>query len=205
MARVIIMIQPLHSDFLILVDRVRQGDAFAWEELHRIYNPKLRRVIRAKLRAMNNRVRDLYDTCDFSSELWGVLYSKLPSLQISSESDLLGFLTKAAQDKICDATRRQTASKRNSSRTCSLESSADEDSGGIEPPSHEPTPSKYAMANELTDAIHSQCNEMGFDSSLIMQLKTQHYTNQEVSEQTGIHVRKVQRVVNELRKRLLNV
>jgi DNA-directed RNA polymerase specialized sigma24 family protein len=46
---------------------------------------------------------------------------------------------------------------------------------------------------------------MGDEISLIMQLKTQDYTNQEVSAKTGINLRKVQRGVSELRKRLMSV
>ena len=204
MARVIIMIQPVQSEFLILLEQARQGDSLAWHELHRIYNPKIKRVIRNRLQSINNRVRDLYDTCDFSSELWQVLYSRLPALSINSETDLLSFMCKVAQDKINDATRRRMACKRNSSRTRSLDA-ADDEPGGMDPPSHEPTPSKYAIAKELSHTIDLESRRMGDEISLIMQLKTQDYTNQEVSAKTGINLRKIQRGVSELRKRLMSV
>jgi RNA polymerase sigma factor (sigma-70 family) len=205
MARVIIMIQPIQSEFLTLLEQARQGDSFAWNELYRIYNPKIKRVIRNRLQSINNRVRDLYDTCDFSSELWQVLYSRLPALSINSETDLLSFMCKVAQDKINDATRRRMACKRNSSRTRSLDAVAADEPGGMDPPSHEPTPSKYAIAKELSHTIDSESRLMGDEISLIMQLKTQDYTNQEVSAKTGINLRKVQRGVSELRKRLMSV
>lgn len=198
------MIQPSsHDGFGQLVTRIRNGDQDAWEEFHRIYEPKLRSVIRHRLRIINRRMRTVYDTCDFTSELWKTIWVRLPGLQIKDEDDFIGFMTHVAWQKIIDASRKQTTQKRDSNRERSLYDHDPDESCGIEPASQEPTPSQYAMAEEVRNALERESEELDDDSALIIRLKSQDYTNHEVAEATGMHLRKVQRLLKSLSSRFL--
>lgn len=203
-----IMLQPDASEgfgqrdrFGQLVTRVRGGDHEAWDEFHRLYEPKLRSVIRNKLRIADGRVRNIYDTCDFSSELWRLLWVRLPVIQIRNEEDLFSFMTDLAKKKIIDISRKQHAQKRDSKRQRLLDYDA-EGATSTQLKSHEPTPSQYAMAEETLDKLERESKALNDDSALILQLKSrQNLTNHEVSEATGMDMRKVQRLLKKLSTR----
>jgi len=196
------MIRPDACDgFGQLVTRIRGGDQEAWEEFHRIYEPKLRSVIRNRLRIINRRMRTVYDTCDFTSELWKTIWVRLPGLQIQNEDDFIGFMSHVAWQKIVDASRKQTAHKRDSNRQRYLYDQDPDDRIALEPASHEPTPSQYAMAEEVRNAIEKESESLDDDTALILRLKSQGSTNHEVAEATGMHLRKVQRLLKLLSTR----
>ncbi len=195
------MVPDACDGFGQLVSRIRSGDKEAWEEFHRIYEPKLRSVIRNRLRIINRRMRTVYDTCDFTSELWKTMWARLPGLQIQNEDDFIGFMSHVAWQKIVDASRKQTTQKRDSNRQRSLYEGDAEERRIPEPASPEPTPSQYAMAEEVRHALERESETLDDDSAIILRLKSQNYTNHEVAEATGIHLRKVQRLLKSLSNR----
>lgn len=188
-----------HDPFQMLVDRVKHGDPLAWHQFVEQYDPKLRRVIRNRLRLFSRKMRSVYDTGDFSSELWATLMQRLPSLQIQNESDFLALMNQIAFQKIVDASRKQTAIKRDSNRDRSVIIESDQNVRLFEPQSHEPSPSQYAMAEEVKEQLTQEAGLIEGDSALIIRLKSQNYTNHEVAEATGINIRKIQRVLKSLR------
>ena len=179
--------------------RVKQGDSLAWSQFIEQYDPKLRRVIRNRLRLFSRKMRSVYDTGDFSSELWATLMERLPSLQIQNESDFLAFMNHMAYQKIIDAARKQTAVKRDSNRDQEWILNSDHDHTAFEPKSHEPSPSQYAMAEEVRERLTYEAELIESDSALIIRLKCQNYTNHEVAEATGMNLRKIQRLLKSLR------
>ena len=197
------MVQPgIQDSFVNLVDRVRQGDPLAWEFFVKTYDPKLKSVIRNRLKLMNRKMCTIYDTADFSSELWKTLMVRLPNLQISDEADFMGFMSHVAWQKILDVSRKQTAHKRDSNRAYSMN---DPHLGyaNMDPASHEPTPSQYAMAEEVRLALTKESEIVDSDSAIIMRLKSQDYTNYEVSQKTGMNLRKVQRLLKQFHTRFI--
>ena len=188
-----------HDPFQLLVDRVKQGDSLAWSQFVEQYDPKLRRVIRNRLRLFSRKLRSVYDTGDFSSELWATLMERLPSLQIQNESDFLAFMNHIAYQKIIDVARRQVAIKRDSNRDRSFYINSYQSHGLFEPKSHEPSPSQYAMAEEVRERLTHEAGLIESDSALIIRLKSQNYTNHEVAEATGMNLRKIQRLLKSLR------
>ncbi len=195
------MVPDACDGFGQLVTRIRSGDKEAWEEFHRIYEPKLRSVIRNRLRIINRRMRTVYDTCDFTSELWKTMWARLPCLNIQNEADFINFMSHVASQKIVDVSRKQTTLKRDSKRQRSLYEGDPEERRIPEPASHEPTPSQYAMAEEVRFALEKESATLDDDSAIILRLKSQNYTNHEVAEATGIHPRKVQRLLKSLANR----
>jgi DNA-directed RNA polymerase specialized sigma24 family protein len=112
----------------------------------------------------------------------------------------MGFMSHVACQKIMDVMRKQMTQKRDSSREISLHEKTDI-FRPMDPKSHEPTPSQYAMAEEVRQALTHESDEVDSDSALIMKLKSQNYTNHEISQSTGIHLRKVQRLLKNIKHR----
>lgn len=199
------MVQPgIQESFGQLVDRIRQGDPSAWDCFVKTYDPKLKSVIRNRMRLMNRRLRSIYDTGDFTSEIWKTLMVRLPSLQINDEAAFMGFMTHVAWQKIIDMSRKQTSRKRDSNRDVSIYDPHME-RHSFDPKSHEPTPSQYAMAEEIRQELTRESEAVDGDCALIMKLKSQDYTNHEVAEATGMNLRKVQRLLKQFHDRFVQL
>jgi DNA-directed RNA polymerase specialized sigma24 family protein len=104
-----------------------------------------------------------------------------------------------AYQKIIDVARKQVAIKRDSNRDRSFYINSDQSHGLFEPKSHEPSPSQYAMAEEVRERLTHEAGLIESDSALIIRLKSQNYTNHEVAEATGMNLRKIQRLLKSLR------
>jgi len=124
---------------------------------------------------------------------------RLPNLQIQNESDFLAFMNHIAYQKIIDVARKQVAIKRDSNRDRSFFIDSDQSHPLFEPKSHEPSPSQYAMAEEVRERLTYEAGLIESDSALIIRLKSQNYTNHEVAEATGMNLRKIQRLLKSLR------
>ena len=184
--------QQQSVSFTELIDRIKTGDRLAFEEFFARYDPKVRSVIRNRLRSYHHKLRSLYETGDFSNDIWSTLWQRMPALQVQDEKDFLSQLNRITEDKIIDAYRKQNARKRDIARQQPLHSGQD-DGAGMELASHEPTPSKYAMATELGEAIDTKSANLGEEIQLICKLKKENYSNLEIAQATGMHVRKIQR------------
>lgn len=184
--------QPPSEAFKELIARIQSGDRMAFDEFFARYDPKVRSVIRNRLRNYHQKLRSLYETGDFSNDIWSTLWQRMPALSVEDESDFFWQLNRIAEDKIIDASRKQSARKRNVAREERIYPGID-GSSGMELASHEPTPSKYAIATELGEAIDSKSANLGEEFQLICRLKKENYSNHEIAQATGMHVRKIQR------------
>ncbi|MBX6311861.1 MAG: sigma-70 family RNA polymerase sigma factor [Isosphaeraceae bacterium] len=184
----------LHSRTSDLFARAQAGDQAAWEELFKACNPKIRRAVKRKL---NPALRSLYDSSDFASDVWKSLAAKADRFDFPSLDALMAFLVQAVHQKIIDEHRRQHALKNDIERNRALEEMGD---GGFELPSSDPTPSQEALANEVRERLLDR--EDGLERTVLELKIEQHLSNEEVAERTGLHVRKVQRFLKQLRESL---
>jgi RNA polymerase sigma factor (sigma-70 family) len=175
-----------------LFARARAGDQDAWEELFRTCYPKVIRVVRRKL---NPPMRSLYDSADFASDVWKSLAAKFDRFDFPTIDSLMAFLKQAAEQKVIDEYRRRHTQKRDIGLERPIEATT---SQGLEPTalrSAEPTPSQVAQASEGLELILEGLTE---DQRRVVHLKRHGYTNEEIAERTGWHVRKVQRFIKDL-------
>lgn len=180
-----------------LIERINAGDSLAFDEFFARYDPKVRSVIRNRLRYYHHNLRSLYETGDFSNDIWSTLWQRMPALEVTDEREFFSQLCRITEDKIIDASRKQRARKRDFKREEPIYSGRD-GSEGMELASHEPTPSKYAIASELDQAIDSKSANMGEEIQLICRLRKENYSNHEISQATGMHVRKIQRLLKQV-------
>lgn len=170
-------------------EEAQKGDPVAWEALFRECYPKVRRVVRRKL---NRSMRSLYDSTDFANDAMERLAANIDLLQFPSFGSLIAFLAQVAEQKVIDEYRRQHTLKHDISRERPL---AANDAGPIQVPSHDPTASQFAQANEFHERLLARDDET---ERVIIELRQQGYATMDIAEKTGWNVRKVQRFLKEL-------
>jgi RNA polymerase sigma factor (sigma-70 family) len=176
-----------------LFARARAGDEAAWAELVDHCYDRVRRVVRRKL---GGPMRTLYDSTDFTNDVFKSLVAKSEWFDFPSLEALKAHLVQAAKRKVIDEYRRQHRQRRDIDRQHRFDEMGDgEGTGGYEPPGHDPTPSQNAQADETREQILS--GHSGSERDVLI-LKTQNFTNEEAAAQTGLHLRKVQRLVKKV-------
>jgi RNA polymerase sigma-70 factor (ECF subfamily) len=168
-----------------LFARARAGDQEAWAQLFDHCYDKVRRVVRRRL---DRPMRSLFDSTDFANDVFKSLVAKSDRFDFPNMAALRAYLEQAARQKLIDEYRRQHRQKRDRSREHRL--LEDDEGGTLEPPASGPTPSQFAVERETRETLLA--GQSGADRRII-ELKDQGYSNEEVAEQTGLHVRKVQR------------
>jgi RNA polymerase sigma factor (sigma-70 family) len=179
------------TDAQDLFTRARTGDQDAWKELFETCYPKVLRVIRRKLNSPS--IRSLYDSTDFAGDVWKSLAANAERFDFANIDSLIGFLVKAVDRKLADEYRRQLSQKRDIGRNRPI----DGDRGDRELPSSDPTPSQVAVVNESWERILAGLADE--QEREVIRLKREGYSNEEITNKTGWHIRKVQRFLSELR------
>lgn len=169
-----------------LFARARAGDPAAWEELFRKCYPK---VIRAVRRKLNPPMRSLFDSTDFASDVMKSLAANVERLEFTSFDALMSFLAKVAQQKVIDEYRKAHTLKRDVARCQPIHSGGD-DGESLVVQSADPTASQVARATEVHEMLLSGQGAPGRE---VIELKEKGYTCNEIAEQTGWNLRKVQR------------
>ena len=98
--------------------RIRDGDEDAARELLRRYEAKVRLVVRRQLPRL---LRSRFDSQDFLQSIWGSFFRRIktsPS-DLESTENLIGFLARAARNKVIDEYRRASEA---ANKTCARES-----------------------------------------------------------------------------------
>jgi len=179
--------------FHVMFAKARTGDQDAWRELFDASYDKVLRVIRRRLNSA--AMRSLFDSTDFLGDVWKSLAEKPEHFDFENFDALLAFLSRAAERKVIDQYRRMNTLKNNIALDRRVQ--AWEGFGDTTPDlqSHDPSPSQIAQATEVEE--HLLSGQTGEDRRVI-ELKQQGFTNDEVANQTGWSLRKVQRFLKGL-------
>ena len=137
-------------------------------------------------------MRSLYDSTDFANDAMERLAANLDLLQFPSFGSLIAFLAQVAEQKVIDEYRRQHTLKHDISRERPIMADG---AGPSQVPSHDPTASQLAQANECHERLLARDDET---ERFIIELRQQGYTTADIAEQTGWNVRKVQRFLKDL-------
>ena len=149
-------------------EEAQKGDPTAWEALFKECYPKVRRVVRRKL---NRSMRSLYDSTDFANDAMERLAANVDLLQfpIFWFADCVS--AQVAEQKVIDEYRRQHTLKNDISRERPLAANG---AGPIQVPSHDPTASQLAQANECNERLLARDDET---ERVIIELRQQGYTD----------------------------
>ena len=174
-----------------LIERARNGDQQAWQVLFDDFYPKIIRVIR---RRMSRPLRSLYDSTDIANEVMKSLAAKFHHLDVESISGLRAYLIRAAECKVVDGFRHGHAMKRDIARNQATYPG--DDLGQLEVLDRSPTASQVAVATESEESLRNQRDEA---QRTAVAMKIDGFTNNEVSQTTGWHIRKVERFLERLK------
>ena len=185
--------EPSRPDADELFARARSGDEEAWDQLFRACHPKLLRAIRRRL---GTPMRSLYDSSDFASDVWRSLVAKADRFDFPTLDALIGFMAKAAEQKIIDEHRRLHTLKADIDRLRPMDFAlGDGEAGSRALASHDPTPSAVAVANEGYERILA--DRTGEEREVI-ELRRLNYPNGEIAPKVGWDLRKLQRFLKSL-------
>jgi RNA polymerase sigma-70 factor (ECF subfamily) len=185
------------SDIPAFLARIQSGDEAAARELLARYESEVRLVVRRQLPRL---LRSRFDSLDFLQSVWGSFFRRIRSAKGPAEFEdsrhLVAFLARAAKNKVIDEYRRAASHKHNMHREEPLwgEGGRPRDvADSID------SPSEVAEANEALGRMRELVPE---EKRSILELKAEGYSSKDIGERLGISERTVQRVLEELRRRM---
>ena len=98
------------GDLAGVLDRIRAGDEDAARELLRRYEAEVRLVVRRQLPRL---LRSRFDSLDFLQSVWGDFFQRVRTgpAEFQDSRHLVGFLARAAKNKVIDQYRRAASQK----------------------------------------------------------------------------------------------
>jgi RNA polymerase sigma factor (sigma-70 family) len=173
--------------------RIRDGDEDAARELLRRYEAKVRLVVRRQLPRL---LRSRFDSQDFVQSIWGSFIRRIKSgpTELEGTNNLIGFLARAARNKVIDEYRRASSRKQDMRREESMYEGAEP----REVAGHADTPIEVAEASEALSRLRDLVPE---DRRTVLDLKAQGLSTVEIAARLGLGERTVRRVVEDLRRR----
>lgn len=134
------------DDFTSLLRRARAGEARAAEELVRLYEPQIQRVVRVRL--TDARLRRQMDSIDVCQSVMGEFFFRVSmgQFELRSSGELVALLAQMARNKLINLAKRHHAEKRDIGRQISIT----DDMPSL--PGREHTPSMIVARDELLQA-----------------------------------------------------
>ena len=187
--------QPSASELSDFLRRIQAGDDGAARELLNRYEAEVRLVVRRQLPRL---LRSRFDSLDFLQSVWGSFFRRMRTAPTEFEDSrhLVAFLARAAKNKVIDEYRRAASRKHNMHREEPLWLD------GRRPrdvPDPIDSPSEVAQAHEVLVRLRELMPE---ERRTILELKAQGLSSKDIGERLGISERTVQRVLEELRRRM---
>ena len=188
------------EDLADLIERVKAGDENAIRDLIREFEDDVRTIVRVRL---PQALRSQFDSMDFVQAVWqSVLTGDGQGLgEIENARHLRGFLAGVARNKVFEEHRRRTQTKK---FDIGREEPLYVRRGNREVPrevaSPGPTPSQEVQAEDrLAQLIEGRPPQ----EVEVIDLRRRGLTFEEIAERTGLHERTVRRVIEAVRKRVL--
>lgn len=183
------------SDIGIFLARISAGDDQAARELLSRYEAEVRLVVRRQLPRL---LRSRFDSLDFLQSVWGSFFQRIRGKPAEFEDSrhLVAFLARAAKNKVIDEYRRAGSKKGDMHREEALWTEGEK---ARDLPSPGETASQVAEAHETFGRLRDLLPE---DRHLLLELKAQGLSSREIGERLGISERTVQRVLEDLRRRV---
>lgn len=183
------------SDIPHFLRRIADGDQDAARELLRRYESEVRLVVRRQLPRL---LRSRFDSLDFLQSVWGSFFVRVRggAPEFEDSRHLVAFLARAAKNKVIDEYRRAGSRKADMHREEPLWGDGE---GPRELTAPGDTPSQVAEAHEALGRLRDLLPQ---ERHLLLELKAQGLSSREIGDRLGISERTVQRVLEDLRRRV---
>ena len=146
--------ENVEKKFDELIQRLREGDGQAANELVCHYEPEVRRYVRFRLTSPS--IRRFVDSLDISQSVLGRFFVQYQqgAIEIDSEAQLRNLLLTMARNKLYDHARKQQAAKRDVRRVDT--DAAEAVNEAVDPTD---TPNEQLAASELVSAIRAKLTD----------------------------------------------
>ena len=183
------------DDIHAFLARIQAGDESAARELLTRYESEVRLVVRRQLPRL---LRSRFDSLDFMQSVWGSFFRRVREgpAEFDDSRHLVAFLARAAKNKVIDEYRRAASLKNDMHREEPLWGDGPRPKEVADPID---SPSEVAQAHEVFDRLHALLPE---GRRTILELKAQGLSSKDIGERMGVSERTVQRVLEELRRRM---
>src|SRR4051795_1810781 len=183
------------SDLTGFLLRIQTGDEEAARELLQKYEPEVRLVVRRQLPRL---LRSRFDSLDFLQSVWGSFFRRMRDAPTEFEDSrhLVAFLARAAKNKVIDEYRRAASLKQDMHREEPLWGDGRRPKEVADPID---SPSELAQAREVFGRLRELLPE---ERRAILELKADGLSSKDIGDRLGISERTVQRVLEELRRRM---
>jgi RNA polymerase sigma-70 factor (ECF subfamily) len=183
------------NDLPGFLQRIAAGDESAARELLQRYEPEVRLVVRRQLPRL---LRSRFDSLDFLQSVWGSFFRRMRDAPTEFEDSrhLVAFLARAAKNKVIDEYRRAGSLKQDMHREEPLWG---DDRHPKELADTTDSPSELAQAREILGRLRELLPE---ERRSILELKADGLSSRDIGERLGISERTVQRVLEDLRRRM---
>jgi RNA polymerase sigma-70 factor (ECF subfamily) len=174
-----------------LLDRMRQGDLEATEQLLLAHEAELRLIVRRRL---SRRLRAKFDSLDVVQSVWAHVLRDFrgSGCQITSTAHLRRFLVRVTQNCLIDRLRHYRVALASERPLAEAGSSS-----GL--PARQPRPSELARADELWQDLLAACPPEHHE---LLRLKSQGFPLNAIADRTGIHPDSVRRIIRKLARKL---
>ncbi len=186
------------ADFAQTLALARAGDEEAMSRLLRTFEDEVRMVVRARLPRL---LRSRFDSMDFVQAVWkSVLVGEISDSPFANARHFRGFLAAVAQNKVTEAFRRNTRTRKfDLGREEPLYIRRGDRDAPRDLPSSDPSPSQEAQAEECFDRLIAGRPE---SEAAIVSLRRQGLTFAEIAARTGLNEAAARRVIEAARRRL---
>lgn len=184
------------SELADVLARIRGGDEEAARELLARYEPEVRLVVRRQLPRL---LRSRFDSLDFMQSVWGDFFHRVRQgapAEFTDPRHLVGFLARAAKNKVIDQYRRAASQKQDMHREEPIWSD------GQRPRDLEASGASPSEVAEAREAFGRLLDLLPEDRRHIVTLKAEGLSSREIGERLGVSERTVQRVLEDLRRRV---
>jgi RNA polymerase sigma-70 factor (ECF subfamily) len=187
--------QPERGELSEFLRRIQEGDERAACELLQRFESEVRLVVRRQLPRM---LRSRFDSLDFLQSVWGSFFRRMRTAPTEFEDSrhLVAFLARAAKNKVIDEYRRAASRKNDMHREEPLWGDGPRAKDVLDPID---SPSEVAQAKEVFGRMRELVPE---ERRSILEMKAEGLSSKEIGERLGISERTVQRVLEDLRRRM---
>jgi RNA polymerase sigma factor (sigma-70 family) len=175
------------TNFRALLERFRSGDADAAQQLFDQYSPHILRAVRRKL---HDRLRNQYDSMDFTQDVWASFVTIPREIRFDSPGDLIAFLSRVAYHKVIDVHRGQFATQKRD-RDMEFQATTDPDrlAGRV------PTASQVVMAEEHWEVLRRRLPERYLP---VIDMLREGHSHGQIAARMGLCEKTIQRLLHKV-------
>ncbi len=181
-----------------LVDRWRQGDHQAANELYQRYVERLSGIVTAQLA---DRLRSRTDADDVLQSACRSFFRRVKDgqFEFDADDDVWKLLVTISLNKLRSQVRKHSAAKRDAAQEVSRSNNQVPDDFHLEKLTETPSPVEAFIFAEMIERVSTK---LGADHAVLLQLRMEGHSQQEIAEALQTSDRSIRRMLDNIREAL---